>query len=197
MLNLPFEKGKYKAKIIMDKTYQTEIYRSFLIHGLPEPLTPASRHLQIFDNYIENTRMRLRTIRIPGERSWTWILQQRFPLHSDDFAVWKYSEVYLNEMEHKVFEHFEGREIRKNRYYHEFDGNELEFDIYLGNLWGLNLLNVYFENMEQMNEYDLPSFVIYEVTNNEFFTGESLADKSFSDVQDEFELMRTNVKTSA
>jgi CYTH domain-containing protein len=176
--------------LAMDKTYQTEIYRSFLIHGLPEPLTRASSHLQLFDNYVENTRLRIRTIRVPEEKKWTWILQQRFPLHPDDFAVWKHSEIFLNETEHRVFGQFEGREIRKNRYYHEFDGKELEFDIYLGALWGLNLLNVYFENVTEMKDFEFPSFVIYEVTNSKFFTGEVLVGKTFLDVQDEFEKMR-------
>jgi hypothetical protein len=42
----------------MDNVYQTELRRVFLIKDLPQPLTRASRHLQIFDNYIENTRLR-------------------------------------------------------------------------------------------------------------------------------------------
>ena len=60
----------------MDKTARTETRRIFLLHNLPEPLTRASRHLQIFDNYIENTRLRLRSVRIPETKTWTWILQQ-------------------------------------------------------------------------------------------------------------------------
>ena len=174
----------------MNKTYQTEIYRTFLIKSLPEPLTPASSHLQIFDNYIENTRIRLRSIRIPEDKKWTWILQQRFPVKKDDFAFWKTSQIFLNDNEYNVFEQFEGREIRKNRYFHELDGKELEFDIYLGKLWGLNLMNVYFETPEEMKDFQLPPFVIYEVTNNEFFTGESLVSKNFKDVQIKFQQMK-------
>lgn len=171
----------------MNKTYQTEIYRTFLINGLPEPLTPASSHLQIFDNYIENTRIRLRSIRIPEDNKWTWVLQQRFPVKPEDFAVWKSSQIFLNESEYQVFEQFEGREIRKNRYFHELDGKELEFDIFLGKLRGLNLMNVYFETLEEMQDFQLPPFVVYEVTNYEFFTGESLVGKSFTDVQLKFQ----------
>src|SRR5687767_2983471 len=171
----------------MTKTYQTEIYRTFLIKGLPEPLTPASSHLQIFDNYIENTRIRLRSIRIPEDNKWSWILQQRFPSKPGDFAVWKTSQIFLNESEYQVLEQFEGREIRKNRYFHELDAKELEFDVYLGKLWGLNLMNVYFETLEEMQNFQLPPFVVYEVTNHEFFTGEFLVGKSFTDVQTKFQ----------
>ena len=60
----------------MNKTSATEYYRLFLIERLPEPLTPASAHLQIFDNYIAGTRLRLRLIRDPATKNWVRILQQ-------------------------------------------------------------------------------------------------------------------------
>ena len=174
----------------MNKTHQTEICRTFLVNGLPEPLTPASSHLQIFDNYVENTRIRLRSIRIPADKTWTWILQQRFPAKAGDFSAWKVSQIFLNESEYHVFEQFEGLEIRKNRYFHILNGKELEFDVYLGKLWGLNMMNVYFETPEEMKEFELPPFVVYEVSNSEFFTGEILVTKTFTDVQGKFRQMR-------
>src|SRR4030095_16086172 len=101
----------------MDKTYRTELYRMFLIEALPDPLTPGSSHIQIFDNYIANTRMRLRSIRAPETREWTRILQQRFPI-GDASLRWKIAEMHLNDAEYAQFQIFEGTEIRKNRYFH-------------------------------------------------------------------------------
>src|SRR5258706_3726397 len=115
----------------MNKTAQTELHRLFLIERLPEPLTPASAHLQLFDNYIENTRIRLRQIRDPYAKSWTRTLQQRFPAIESEHAVTKLAEIHLNDAEYAVFAHFEGREIRKNRYFHEFDQASIAFDVYL------------------------------------------------------------------
>ena len=168
----------------MDKTYRNELRRVFLIQGLPEPLTPASSHLQIFDNYIENTRMRLRSVRVPQTKEWTWILQQRFPL--EDSSHWKIAEIYLNEAEHQIFESFEGREIRKNRYFFDFNERKIEIDIYLGRLWGLNLAKAVFESIEELENFEIPSFAVMEVTNDEFFFGNNLVEKSFSEVQTEF-----------
>lgn len=168
----------------MDKTYRNELRRLFLIQGLPEPLTPASSHLQIFDNYIENTRIRLRSARVPQTKQWTWILQQRFPL--EDFAKWKIAEIYLNEAEHQVFETFEGREIRKNRYFFDFNERIIEIDVYLGRLWGLNLAKAVFESIEDLQNFEIPSFAVMEVTEAEFFFGDNLVEKSFSDIQAEF-----------
>lgn len=169
----------------MNKTAQTELHRLFLIEGLPEPLTPASSHLQMFDSYIENTRIRLRQIRDPYARSWTRILQQRFPFDEDHGTVTKLAEIYLNDTEYAAFERFEGREIRKNRYFAEIDRVSVAFDIYLGVLWGLNTARVDFDTREAMDNYLPPPFFIFEVSNDPFFAGENLVKKKFADVQEQ------------
>ena len=169
----------------MNKTAQTEMHRLFLIDGLPEPLTPASSHLQLFDNYIENTRMRLRSIRDPYSKTWTRILQQRFSITDGEFAVTKLAEIHLNETEYVVFGQFEGREIRKNRYFHEFDRVSFAFDVYLGDLWGLNAAKVEFETRAQMLSFVPPPFAVFEVTNDPFFEGVNLVGKRFGDIQAE------------
>ncbi len=173
---------------MIDQIYQTELRRVFLIQTLPEPLTRASSHLQIFDNYIENTRFRLRSVRIPETKKWSWILEHRFPPDENDLSVWKVAEMFLNEVEYHVFEQFEGREIRKNRYFYELDSKQLELEVFIGKLWGLNMAKVIFENIEEMQNFEIPRFVIREVTNNRFFIGENLVGKDFADVQKEFQV---------
>ena len=135
----------------MDKTYRNEFRRLFLLEHLPEPLTRSDAHLQIFDNYIENTRLRQRSVRVPETKEWNWIFQQRFAT-DEDSACWKIAEIHLNETEYHLFEQFEGREIRKNRYFYESDGRRIEIDVFLGNLWGLNLARVCFETLEELFE---------------------------------------------
>lgn len=169
----------------MNKTAQTEFHREYLIEGLPEPLTPASSHLQIFDNYIENTRIRLRKIRDPYTPSWTRVLQQRFSIEENDLSVTKSAEIYLNDNEYPLFSRFEGREIRKNRYFHDFGLVSMVFDVYLGRLWGLNIAKIEFETQEELEKFSTPAFAVFEVTNNPFFRGETLVEKMFSDVKDE------------
>jgi CYTH domain-containing protein len=169
----------------MNKTAQTELHRLFLVERLPDPLTPASSHLQIFDNYIAGTRIRLRQIRDPYSKSWTRILQQRFPFDETHGTVSKIAEMYLNDAEYAVFERFEGREIRKNRYFHEIDRVSVAFDVFLGPLWGLNTARVDFETLEALQNYSPPPSFIFEVSNDPFFAGESLVTKSFDDVRQE------------
>lgn len=187
-------------QVEMDKTYRTESRRVFLIENLPAPLTRASRHLQIFDNYVENTRLRLRSIRSPETKEWTWVLQQREPVGAD-LLQWRIGEIYFNETEHAAFEIFEGREvrknervetneIRKNRYFYETENQIIEIDVFLGELWGLNLAKIYFESLEDLRRSESPPIAVLEVTNNEFFIGKNLIGKTFADVQAEFEKMR-------
>lgn len=169
----------------MDKTNRTEMHRAFLIDGLPEPLTRASAHIQIFDNYIAGTRLRIRSVRDPETAEWTRILQQRFPANENDLSALKFSEIYLNDSEHAQFETFEGTEIRKNRYFHEFDRRTFMFDVYLGKLWGLNIARIEFETADALDQFEPPPFTVVEITNDPFFLGEILVTKSFEDVRSE------------
>ncbi|MBV9214675.1 MAG: hypothetical protein JO053_00745 [Acidobacteria bacterium] len=169
----------------MNKTANTELFRLFLIEKLPEPLEPKSRHLQVFDNYVEGTRMRIRQVRDPYSNIWTRILQQRFTLIEGDQTLTKMAEIHLNDAEYAALAHLEGREIRKNRYFHEFDRMAFVFDVYLGELWGLNTAHVEFQNRNEMDAFMPPPFAIFEVTDDVFFTGASLVEKNFADVQAE------------
>ncbi len=180
----------------MDKTYRDELRRVFLLQTLPEPVERSSSHLQIFDNYIENTRLRIRSVRSPETKQWAFILQQRFPVN-EQLSHWKIAEIYLNENEHKIFEPFENREIkknervesnevRKNRYFLDLDKKQFAIDLYLGDLWGLILAKVGFETEKDLLEFETPKFSVMEVTNDEFFVGGNLVGKKFADVQEEY-----------
>jgi CYTH domain-containing protein len=167
----------------MTKTAQLELYRLFLIEKLPEPLTPASSHLQLFDNYLENTRLRLRKTRDPYSRTWTYVLQQQIFSVDGETSGSKLAEIHLNDPEYEVLQPFEGREIRKNRYFHEFDLAMFTFDIFLGPLFGLNTARVDFDTRESLEEFIPPPFGIIEVTADPFFRGPSLVDKRFEDIR--------------
>jgi CYTH domain-containing protein len=169
----------------MDKTAHTELHRLFLVERLPEPLAPASAHLQIFDTYIPNTRLRVRQIRDPLTNHWNRMLQQRFCLTEGEHAVSKLIEMHLDDEEFAIFERMRGAETRKNRYFHEFDRLTVHFDVYLGPLRGLTMAKVDFGTRQAMIAYEPAPFMIFEVTEEDFFEGRKLAEKTFSDVEQE------------
>lgn len=168
----------------MDKTTRTEYRRIYLIEDLPEPLTRADRHLQFFDNYIANTRMRIRSIRVPETKAWEWILQQRVWSNESKNLACEIAEIRLNEAEHTQFELFEGSEIRKNRYFLTLGGREFEFDVYLGGLWGLNRASVRFEDPDDAESFKSPGGEFLDVSGNLFFRDENLVNMKFADVQE-------------
>lgn len=183
----------------MNKTCRTEYRRVFLLADLPAPLTRASEHLQIFDNYIENTRLRLRSVRAPKTKEWFWVLEQRNLIKVEDLSAWLVSEIHLNEAEHKAFEHFEGREVQKNervetnelrfnRYVFETNGKLMEIDFYLNPLWGLILAKGLFQSEEEMKAFAPPDFIISEVTQNENFLGRNLVGRTFAEIQGKWKI---------
>lgn len=178
----------------MNKPALTEFHRLFLIESLPEPLTAASSHLQIFDNYIEKTRMRLRLMRDPLTKVWTRILQQRFAIDDSGQAVTKLAEIHLNDAEYGVLERFRGREIRKNRYFHEFDRMVWTFDCYLGEARGLNIAKIDLDSREQMTDLVPPPFALIEITGDPFFSGENLVAKDYAEIRAEVERIGSQIR---
>ena len=172
--------------MISDKTFRTELQRTFLIEGLPEPLERKSSHLQIFDNYIHETPLRLRSIRVPETKEWTLMLQKRYPA-AEFGAEWNIEEIHLTESEYEHFKPFEGNEIRKNRYYAEFDGRGFEFDVYVGALWGLNRARVGFADRDEMVSLVVPEFVVAEITDESFFDDSNLVNQNLESVRQEVE----------
>ncbi len=170
---------------VESKYARTERERKFLLREMPEPLTRASEHVQIWDNYLTGTRLRLRKIRTPQTKKWTMKLTQKFAPAPPDFSRTIITNTYLSAYEYEVLSVFEGNEIRKNRYPFELDGRRYSIDVFLGALWGLILAETDFETDEEMAGFALPSFATADVTNEELFTGGRLVDLTIDELRAE------------
>lgn len=168
--------------------------RKFLVQTLPEPLDPASAHLQIFDNYIEGTRLRLRLIRDPHTKKWTRRLQQCVEAGNGETNV---SEIHLNDAEYAKFERFRGLEIRKNRYFHEYGSENWHFDVYLGEARGLCIGTVNFNSRDELSGFEPPPFALIEITGDPFFSGEKLVKKSYAEIREEVARLGKLIPTAA
>lgn len=171
--------------VVESKYSRIERERRFLLRELPEPLTRASLHTQITDNYITNTRLRLRKVRVPQTNKWTVKLTQEFATDPNDFSRTQNTNIYLSPKEYQVLAIFEGNEIRKNRYPFEHEGRAYSIDMFLGALWGLILAETSFETDEEMDSFDMPSFAAIDVTNDEIFTGGKLAFSTADEIRSE------------
>jgi CYTH domain-containing protein len=169
----------------MSKYALVERERRFLLRDLPEPLTRANEHVQIWDNYIAGTRLRLRKIRVPRTKERVWKLTQKYAPDPPDFSRTVITNIYLSAAEYEVLSVFEGNEIRKNRYPFEHEGRRYSIDIFLGSLWGLVLAETGFETDEEMKEFKPPPFAVMDVTEDEMFTGARLVELSIDDIRAE------------
>jgi len=159
--------------------------RRYLLRDLPEGLTRASPHVQITDNYITGTRLRLRKVRDPLTNKWIVKFTQKFAVNSSDLSRTLITNTYLNAQEAEILSVFEANEIRKNRYRFEFEGRKFGIDMFLGDLFGLVLAEVSFDDDEELESFPKPPFALVEVTNNELFTGGKLCELTFADVREE------------
>ena len=164
---------------------RVERERRYLLEDLPEGLTRAEHHLQITDNYITGTRLRIRKVRDPRTNKWVVKFTQKFAPNPNDLSRTIITSLYLNAHEAETLSIFEANEIRKNRYYHEFEGRRFSIDMFLGDLFGLVLAESDFDTDEELDRFATPSFAIADVTNNELFSGGKLSELKYEDVRKE------------
>jgi len=165
------------------KYARLERERRYLLQDLPEGLTRASKHLQITDNYITGTRLRLRKVRDPQTNKWTVKFTQKFAPDEADLSRTLITNMYLNVLEAETLSVFEANEIRKNRYPFVFEGRTFAIDLYLGELFGLVMAETSFATDEQLDSFPRPNFALADVTNNPTFTGGELCRLTFEDIR--------------
>jgi CYTH domain-containing protein len=171
--------------VVESKYARVERERRFLLREMPSPLTRASEHVQIWDNYITGTRLRLRKIRTPQTKKWTMKLTQKHAPAPPDFSRTIITNTYLSAYEYQVLSVFEGNEIRKNRYPFEYEGRRYSIDVFLGALWGLILAETEFDADEEIDGFTIPPFAVLDVTNEETFTGGRLVDLTIDELRAE------------
>jgi CYTH domain-containing protein len=174
--------------VVPDSKYaRVERERRYLLPDLPAGLTRADHHLQITDNYLTGTRLRIRKVRDPRTNKWVVKLSQKFAANPEDLSHTIITNIYLNAIEAETLAIFEANEIRKNRYPFEFAGRKFSVDMFLGDLFGLVLAEVSFETNEELDGFPKPPFALADVTNNEIFSGGKLSQLTFADIRKEIE----------
>ena len=172
--------------IVPESKYaRVERERRYLLQDLPEGLTRTDHHLQITDNYITGTRLRIRKVRDPRTNKWTVKFTQKFAPDPNDLSRTIITNTYLNAIEAETLSVFNSNEIRKNRYYFEYGNRTFNVDMFLGDLFGLVLAEVGFDTDEELKAFAKPPFALADVTNIELFSGGSLCELTFAEIREE------------
>jgi CYTH domain-containing protein len=167
------------------KYARVERERRYLLQDLPEGVTRTDDHLQITDNYITGTRLRIRKVREPRSNKWVVKFTQKYAPDPANLSRTIITNTYLNAIEAETLSMFDANEIRKNRYHFEYEGRRFAIDMFLGDLFGLVLAEVSFDSDDEIDNFPKPPFALADVTNNELFSGGRLCELTFADVREE------------
>jgi CYTH domain-containing protein len=174
--------------IVPESKYaRIERERRYLLADLPDGLTRADHHLQITDNYLTGTRLRVRKVRDPRTNKWIVKFTQKFAPDPSDLSRTVITNTYLNAIESETLAVFAANEIRKNRYPFEFGGRHFTVDMFLGDLFGLVLAEASFDTEEELAAFPKPAFALADVTSIELFSGGRLSELTFADIRKEVE----------
>lgn len=165
------------------KYARVERERRYLLQDLPEGLSRADHHLQITDNYLTGTALRIRKVRDPQTNKWVVKFTKKFTPDPLDLSRTLITNIYLSALEAETLAMFDANEIRKNRYYYEFAGRKFSVDMFIGGLFGLVLAEVGFDSDQELDQFPTPEFALADVTQLGLFTGGSLCELTFADVK--------------
>lgn len=166
--------------MVKEKYSVGEFERRFLVGEIPPGVTNP-RH--IVDLYIENTRLRLRSVDQPGLET-DWKLGHKRRLVEADPTEIQHTSLYLNENEFRVLAALSMKRLAKTRWAVAIGGRDCSVDVFEGSLAGLICLEVDVGDSSLLDEFVPPLWAGPEVTWDEAFTGGELAGKSFSDLGD-------------
>lgn len=148
-----------------------EVERKFLVATIP----PGSVfRVDITDHYIPNTTLRLR--KMQTEHDVTFKLGQKLRVHPHETRIIFHTNFYLSEAE-CVFlaSTLPAHRLNKRRFGFQGATIPMSIDQFQGPLEGLVLAEVDFGPHGEPSTFSMPSFALAEVSDDERFTGASLA----------------------
>lgn len=147
---------------------RVEREQRWLLRQLPAGL---QRPALVVDLYITGTRLRLR--RVESDDGVVFKLGQKVRMDPSDPEVVRITTMYLSEDEFSGLAALPGAKVRKTRSHLAHAGRIVAVDRFHGRLEGLVLAEVELDESEE--RLPLPTFAARDVTNDDRFSGASLA----------------------
>jgi len=95
--------------------------------------------------------------------------------------------IILTEEEFKALSTIDGLRVHKVRYNYDYKGLIAEIDIFKDDLEGLVLVDFEFKDIEQKDSFEMPTFCLADVTQEEFIAGGKICGKKYSDIENQLE----------
>ena len=156
---------------------RTEREYRWLLRSLPEEVTDP---VEIADLYFDRSTLRLRRAR--DEATVVYKLGQKIRHDPRQPSLVRMTNMYLSELEYEQMRHVRGNELTKTRWRWAADGTDLSVDQFDGPLRGLVLAEIELTLEEPIPE--LPPLAVSDVTEDDRFSGGSLARMASPEVND-------------
>ena len=160
-----------------------EIERTFLAKEIPSDIESYPSK-EIIDIYVpESSDHPTLRIRKNGDK---YEITKKEPVKDDPSHQHEHT-IPLKEEEFNSLIQSPGKKVHKKRYFYPYNGKELEIDVFQGELKGLVLVDAEFEQHDEKDEFEMPSFCFKDVTQEKLIAGGMLCGKSYEDIQEELE----------
>lgn len=163
-----------------------EFERRYLLQHPPEGLLESDPGATIIDHYLEDTRLRLRHMRLAsGEQIYKFT--QKYQAADQDETQTTITNLYLSETEHRLLAQLGGKQLVKTRYRYAYRGREYGVDVFEGELAGLVLAETECASQEEVQSLSKPDFALEDVTGDPFFKGGNLVNLTNQELSAELE----------
>lgn len=177
------------ARMVEEKYAVGEYERRFLLAHRPRGMVDPRA---IVDEYINDTRLRLRTVDWHDTGQHDQKLGHKRRLVDGDPTAIMCTSLYLDDDEVAVLSLLPSRRLAKTRWRLNIGAVVASVDVFEESLEGLILMEVDLGDPTLLEEFTPPSWVGPDVTRTERFTGGELAGLSFQDLAADISLALTS-----
>lgn len=157
-----------------------EYEHTYLAKYIPDDLK-EHKFVEITDVYFpkeaDHSFLRLRKY---GDK---YEITKKMPVDPNDVSAQKEDTINLTKEEFEALGKAPGKKIHKYRYFYPYQNRIAEFDIFLDDLEGLVVVEIEFNNLEEMKDYPLPDFCLVEATFENFIAAGKLSGSTYNDIK--------------
>jgi CYTH domain-containing protein len=163
-----------------------ELERRYLLQRPPDGLLERGAGAAIIDHYLEDTRLRLRHMRLASGEQVYKFAQKYQAAHQDETQT-TITNLYLSEAEYQRLAQLGGKQLVKTRYRYTYQDREYGIDVFEGELAGLVLAETECASREEVQKLSKPDFALEDVTADPFFKGGNLVNLTNQELSAELE----------
>jgi len=156
-----------------------ELERTFLLKHFPAGLDKCRKD-EIADIYYPKSAYHpVLRLRRHGRK---YLLTRKTPVNEGDSSAQREQTIELAKSEFDTLSQLKGKELKKVRYYYDYNGRTAEIDIFKDALEGLVLADFEFSSDKEKQAFKMPEFCLAEVTNENFLAGGMLCGKKYEEI---------------